>query len=82
MAHLLSTKYSKSMERTVRGRAIVEKRKVSWNVHDNKSQKSLLRLVQTCFDEKEPSLKRSALVVYPVHVVWLNLNEKQKKVFI
>lgn len=47
------------------------------NVDDSEIPKSLLGLIQIYSDNRAASLKCSASVEYPFHVVRLNLNAKQ-----
>lgn len=50
-----------------------------WNVDDSGISKSILGLIQVYSDKTATSLKYRALVAYPIYVVWLNLNVKQRR---
>lgn len=79
MAYPISAKYSKTIKRTVRKRAMMSKKgKVLGNVDENERSESLLGLVAMCSDEKVPSFKYNELVVFSVRVLWLSLHAKQK----
>lgn len=58
IAHPLSTKYRKTIERTARERATESKKEeVMWNVHNNWMPNSFLGPIQICSDKTETSLK-------------------------
>lgn len=70
MTHTVGTKYSKTIEQTVRKRVVAsKKRDVSWNVDDSEIPKSFSRLIRVYSDKTAASLRCNAFVAYPLHVV-------------
>lgn len=82
-AHPVSTKFGKEIERKVRERVMRSpKSEVLWNARENEMPKSFSGLIQIYSDKTATSLKCSALVAYPVHVVWLNFTARQRRYLI
>lgn len=74
-----STKYSKTVERTVRERALLlKKADVLWNRDNERYQSPFFVLIQLYSDKTTTFLKCRALVAYPDDVMWLNLSPKQR----
>lgn len=79
-AHLISSKYSKKIKRTVQEETTGSNQAdILWIVDDNEVSKSFLWLIQVYSDKNATFLKCNALVAYPAHVLWLNLNARQRR---
>lgn len=80
MAHSIPKKYSTKIELAARERAGTStKDEVLRKVDDDEVPKSFLGLRQIYSDMTAACFKYNVVLAYPVHLVWLSLNAKQKR---
>lgn len=80
MAHAISKKYSETIKRTVREKAMGSKKgEVLSSVDGSEIPESFLVQIQVCSDKTTTLLKSNALIAHTVHMVWLNSNAKQTR---